>query len=417
MTSCAELADIEWLTGTEAGAILSELAESTAPLHTTAARLRTLFSPAKTHLLLEQVELRRRATAKFAHPERMFFTRLGLEQSTDEWVAAYKAARFTPQRTGSFPTPTAPPKIADLCCGVGGDLMAFANHHTAIGIDRDPIAAHLAAINANAKVLLADVTEFDLDAFDAWHIDPDRRPSGHRTTSLEWCEPNLATIESLLTRLPTAALKLAPAAKLPAHLAERCELEWISRDRECKQLVAWHGRLAHTPGQHRATILSFTQQESNLDACGLASEITFGSSSRTITGSPNHPVTIASAPNRYIFDTDPAVTAAHLNGTLAAEHNLSALGAGATYLTGPSAIADAALACFEVQDVLPLRTADLARHLRAKSIGQLEIKKRGVEIDPEKLRRDLKLRGTNAATLLITKIATRPTAILAKRTT
>ena len=45
----------------------------------------------------------------------------------------------------------------------------------------------------------------------------------------------------------------------------------------------------------------------------------------------------------------------------------------------------------------------------------LEIKKRGVDIDPEKLRRDLKLRGDNAATLLITRIAGRATAILAMR--
>ena len=66
--------------------------------------------------------------------------------------------------------------------------------------------------------------------------------------------------------------------------------------------------------------------------------------------------------------------------------------------------------------MLPLRNSQTCRAICANArIGQLEIKKRGVDIDPEKLRRELKLRGDNAATLLITRVAGRPTAILAQR--
>ena len=146
---------------------------------------------------------------------------------------------------------------------------------------------------------------------------------------------------------------------------------------------------------------------SSPSACGLAP--------RTIIGPPHTPIPFAVQPNRYIFDIDPAVSAARLTGTLAAEHKLAALSPGPTYLTGPQPIDDAALACFEIDDILPLRVRSLADHLRARNIGQLEIKKRGVEIDPEKLRRDLKLRGTNAATLLITNLTQKPAAILAHR--
>ena len=91
------------------------------------------------------------------------------------------------------------------------------------------------------------------------------------------------------------------------------------------------------------------------------------------------------------------------------------LAAGPTYLTGPTAIGDAVLACFEVDEILTLEIRKLAQHLRTLGVGQLEIKKRGIDVDPEKLRRDLKLRGSNAATLLITQIAGKPTAILAHR--
>jgi hypothetical protein len=399
MPFCSELADFEWLTGSAARALLDELAADAAALHTSVARLRGTLSPSQTHLLLQHVELRRRATAKFTHAARMFFTRTGLEQATDEWVARYKASRFTGRS-----------RVADLCCGIGGDLLALADIGSAIGGDLDPISAHFAALNTGAVVRTIDVADFDFDGIDAWHIDPDRRPGGHRTTSLEWCQPDGLTIGRLLARSPNAAVKLAPATKVPAEWAERCELEWISRDRECRQLVAWHGRLAQSPGQRRATVLSSATCQSALSSWPKG-----GLAPRTLVGQPNHPSIIVPQPDRYVFDVDPAVVAARLTGALAAEHHLNALGAGPTYLTGPRPIADDALGCFEVDDVRPLRVRSLAQHLRARNIGQLEIKKRGVDIEPEKLRRDLKLHGPNAATLLVAKIAGRPAAILAKR--
>jgi hypothetical protein len=118
---------------------------------------------------------------------------------------------------------------------------------------------------------------------------------------------------------------------------------------------------------------------------------------------------------RYIFDVDPAVLAAHLKGVLAGEHALSALADGPTYFTGPHPIADPALTCFEVDDVLPFEPRKLTRYLAERAIGQLEIKKRGVEVEPEKLRRELKLRGDNAATLLVTRIGRRSMAVVAHR--
>jgi hypothetical protein len=55
--------------------------------------------------------------------------------------------------------------------------------------------------------------------------------------------------------------------------------------------------------------------------------------------------------------------------------------------------------------------------LAERAIGRLEIKKRSVDIDPEKLRRELKLRGDNAATLLVTRTGESLVAILAQRST
>ncbi len=59
----------------------------------------------------------------------------------------------------------------------------------------------------------------------------------------------------------------------------------------------------------------------------------------------------------------------------------------------------------------------LKRELAARKIGSLEIKKRGLDVDPAQLRTRLSLRGTAAATLILTRVAGKRTAILAERET
>jgi hypothetical protein len=397
VSDCIELADYQWLVGSEAAVVLTELAACTEPLLTVASRLRRQFSVVRAHLLLEQADLRRRAAAKFTHADSMFFTSLGLEQATDEWIARYKATRFA----GRGP-------IADLCCGIGGDLLGLAEQASTVGVDRDPIATCFASANAqatlaptaaaNVSLAIGEADTFAIAHFAAWHLDPDRRPQGNRTTSLEWSCPDQTTVDRFIAEVPHAAIKLAPAAEVPADWADRCELEWISRDRECRQLVAWHGDLAHSPGIRRATILGND-----------------GTLRRTVAGLPNIGVPIAERLGRFIYEPDSAVLAAHLTGVLATEHRLERVSAGIAYLTGDTVADDPALSCFEVDDVLPFEIRRLVAHLRERAIGTLEIKKRGVEVDPSQLRRQFKLQGDHSATLIITPHNGKQIAILAHR--
>jgi SAM-dependent methyltransferase len=397
MADCAELAEYEWLVGSEAAEILSELAiRREAPL-VAATRLRRGLSASRVHLVLEQAELRKRASAKFAYADRMYFTPKGLEQATDQWIAGYKARRFAGRG-----------RITDLCCGIGGDLLALAEQEATVGVDRDPIMACFAAANVRAVLSAAvaarlavestDVGQFAISDCAAWHIDPDRRPKGNRTSSLEWSSPKLEVSERLLAAVPDAAIKLAPAAEVPALWADGCELEWISRNRECRQLVAWHGALAQSPGHRRATML-----DTDGVLCG------------SIVGRPNVCVPIAERINGYLFEPDPAVLAAHLTGELATRYELARVSAGIAYLTGDRAIVDPMLSCFAVTDVLSLDVRQLAAFLHDRGVGRLEIKKRGVDIEPDKLRGQLKLRGDRSATLILTPHGGQHVAILGRR--
>jgi len=394
MTNPAELADYEWLTGEEAADELLDLAGRDEPLHVATARLRKRLSAARAHLLIEQVELRRRGRAKFEQVDSMFFTRLGLEQATDQWVAGYKARRFAALGSDD--------PIADLCSGIGGDLLALAETASAVGVDRDPILGHLALANVashdnRAAVEVADVDEFDASRFAAWHLDPDRRPQGSRTTAVEWSSPGIETIERLLTQSPYAAIKLAPAADVPLSWTGRCELEWISRDRECRQLVAWHGALAAKPGKRTATALSKD-----------------GRTARSFTGEPNCEIPFADL-DLYLFEPDSALMASGLSGALAQDYGLAAISPGIAYLTGPHSVDSPLLNSFVVEEVLPLDVRKVGEALCERRIGRLEIKKRGVDHDPQLVRKQLRLEGENEATLVLTKLHGKHAAILAHR--
>ncbi len=354
----------------------------------------------------------------------MFFTRVGLEQATDCFVAAYKAARF----------PAGEP-IADLCCGIGGDLLALARRGPATGLDRNPIAALLAETNLqrstdfspllppkvqpHARVRCMDMSAFPLREMSAWHLDPDRRPEGRRTTRIEFHEPGPEIMERLLEACGNAVIKLAPAAEVPAAWAQAAELEWIGRGRQCRQLVAWFGHLAEHSGRRRATIVSpMRELESTPGLETPKAESPFDPQSvqvRTLVGSASDPMPIAPHLGSYVFEPDPAVLAAGLAGTLAAECGLAAAAPGIAYLVGERPLDDPALACFQVIESMPFDLKRLRQWLGRRGIGRLEIKKRGVTEEPEQIRRRLHLRGDGAAVLLVAPLSKGVTAILARR--
>ena len=125
-------------------------------------RLRKSFPGTSVAEAIELASARARADAKFADPSAMMLDRAGLEQATSETVAEWKAARF-----GDSP-------VLDLCCGIGGDAMALARRGPCTVVDRDPIRAWMAGLNAGAVVRTeaVEVTEIDHALV---HLDPARR--------------------------------------------------------------------------------------------------------------------------------------------------------------------------------------------------------------------------------------------------
>ena len=196
---------------------------------------------------LSQHELRRRAKAKFTRAERMYFTRAGLEQATAEVIARHRATRFT----GAS-------RMADLCCGIGGDLIAMADQREVVAVDRDLLHLRMATLNADAyevadmiTAIEADVREVDLSWVDAVFVDPARRAQGHRMRAGD-SEPALSWSTGLVARVSAVGIKAAPGI---AHhdVPAGWEVEFIADRRELKEAALWSPALA--AGRSRATIL------------------------------------------------------------------------------------------------------------------------------------------------------------------
>lgn len=389
--STAELEDTRWLVSDAAQAYLDRAGNAGQDLVPLAQSLRRELSAVRTHLVLEQIELRTRARAKFHRADEMFFTRRALEQATSEAIADYKAARFPKNQPA-----------ADVCCGIGGDFLSLARRGPATGVELDPVTSLLAAANSAvcgasaATVITGDACDARVADFAAWHIDPDRRAAGDRVSQVESYQPSLDTLDRLLAENPNAAVKLAPAAVAPQSWSAEAELQWIGHDRECKQQLAWFGSLARHAGQHVATVI---------DAAGRAS---------SVVGCPKR-VDVADKIGRFVFEPHAAVLAADLVGELSQKHELAAVAMSVAYLTADGLVEEPTVAAFEVREVLPLDMKRLKALLRQRRIGQLEVKKRGVPHDPADVRSRLKVPGDHRATLLLYGSPDGAKAILADR--
>jgi SAM-dependent methyltransferase len=347
-------------------------------------RLREHADADRVAAALGQVELRAHGAAKLGDDAaRMYFTRDGLEQATRAPVANHRAARVA----------VAGPSVVDLTCGIGGDLVAFARAGlTTAGIDLDPLRvemarANLAALGLGGAVEVADATTLDVAPFGTAYADPARRSARGRSFHVDDWTPPWTFVESLLTG--RACVKVAPG--LPHSLVpDGAEAEWVSDQGEVKEAVLWSPRLATVA--RRATVIG---------RGGLA----------TLTEEDDPGADVGPVAG-FLYEPDGAVIRAGLVTAVAAGVQGHLLDRKIAYVTGDAAYRSPFARTYRVVEELPYREKALRAALRERNIGALTIKKRGVEVAPEELRRRLGLTGDVAATLVLTRVADEGTALL-----
>ncbi|ARQ69010.1 THUMP-like domain-containing protein [Streptomyces marincola] len=354
-----------------------------------ATRLRRDHPPALVAAAIGQARLRERAAAKFGpDAARMFFTADGVEQATRAPVAAWRAGRFAARGVR---------RVADLCCGIGGDALALAAAGLEVlAVDRSPLACAVAEANAAAlgladriTVRCAAVEETDVAGCDGAFVDPARRRTGGgRVFDPEAYAPPLSWAVGLASRVPHAALKVAPGVPHEA-VPGGAEAEWVSHRGEVKEAVLWFG--ADPAAPRRATLLP-------------------GGHSMTGTARPAQ----AGAPGRYLYEPDGAVIRAGLVADVAERVAGRLLDPRIAYVTADALRPTPFATAYEIADVMPFNLKRLRAYLREREVGKLTVKKRGFAVTPEELRTRLKPRGPAAATVFLTRVADAPTALIGR---
>ena len=353
-------------------------------------RLRKSISPTRAAIVIEQVLLRQRAKVKFERAGELFFTRKSLEQATSGRIARHKASRFAHL-----------PSVADICCGIGGDLIALAEREMSdsaisetVGIDMDELTALFASKNIDvlglehAAVKQATFEDVSLERFDGIHIDPDRRVK-NRTVRGDFFQPSLSEIRQRVGLEQSLAIKVAPATPPHRSTPDDAETQWIGDNRECKEQVIWSGLVTENPGCRTATYVNSQHEAFHFTA--TAKEL---ARSR-----PNPPEKLGAA----VYEPHPTVLAAGLVSPLARRLGLRPVDAQVDYLTGEAAERCKLIRKFRIDVELKLNLKLLSKELRQRKIGQIVVKKRGVDQAIFDNIQALKIAGENKATIIATR--------------
>ncbi|MFJ4044485.1 SAM-dependent methyltransferase [Microbacterium sp. NPDC089987] len=391
-----EMSELTALLTREGLALLDQVGavESAADVARAVSRLRVAgHSPDLVSAVVGQARLRVKARAKFGEfGDRMLFTRAGLEQATRLNVATMHAVRL--RRAGIT-------RVSDLGCGIGGDSLAFAGAGLSVeAVDADEVTSAIAAYNLAPfpdATVRQGVAEDSLPPEGAVWLDPARRTAGHsettRTSAADW-SPSLDWCVEVARRHPTG-IKLGPGLDRDL-IPNDVEAQWVSADGSVVELVLWSGELAR-PGIRRAALVLQAGETHEITAAADADD---------------EPVRELGT---YLHEPDGAVIRARLIGEVARMLDAGMVDEQIAYLTGDAALTSPFVQSFRVRETMPAHVKTISQALRAHDIGRLEIKKRGMDIDPAVFRKKLSLKGSKAATLILTRTASGRVAILADR--
>lgn len=387
-----DLDDIAFLRssrGADALAQLDGLELTAATRLADVARARAVAGERFAAAALETAVLRRRARTKLVDADVWLLTDPALQQATATRVAQHRAGRLANR------------DVHDVTCSIGADTAELsAVARTCLASDLDPVrlamAEHnLAVRGKQVRLLRADALR-PVTRSTAVVADPARRDdAGRRRWNPADLEPPL---DELLTTYAGRDLvvKAAPGLDFQA-VPEGAEIEIVSMSGQVREASLWFGGLASAGVRRRATVLP-------ADGASTGGEW-------TITDREPDDCPVIEA-GEWIVDPDGAVVRSGLVRQYAVRAGLGQLDPHIAYLTGPRP--PAGVRAFRVRDRVRFGEKALRSLLRSYDVGSVEILVRGVDVDPDALRKRLKLKGSTAAAVVLTRIGETATAFLCR---
>ncbi|WP_410674632.1 THUMP-like domain-containing protein [Amycolatopsis sp. cmx-4-68] len=377
------LGDVAFLRSGAGTAALAEV--SSLPLTdriASVAQVRRVVGEEHAAAVLETVLLRRKAGSK-VDSDGWLFTSDALQQASASPVARHRASRL------------AGLDVHDVTCSVGADLVEIARvARRALGSDLDPVRLEMARHNGTTAGI-----SFGLARADALHpvsrsgvvvADPARRDSAGRRA---WKPADFAPpLGGLVEAYPGRPLAVKCAPGLDFALTPWAdEVELVSLDGQVRESCLWRG-LGESVTRRATVLRSDGTQWTVTDA------------------EPDE--LPAREPGEWIVDPDGAVVRAGLVRHYAARHGLWQLDERIAYLTGDTP--PPGVRAFRVLEHGPYTEKALKAVLKRHDVGRLEILVRGLDVDPDALRRRLKPRGGAEASVVLTRIGRSPVAFLCR---
>jgi hypothetical protein len=344
---------------------------------------------------LTQSRLRAAAQAKFGpFAMSMLFTPTGLEQATRLPVAARHAQRFASAGIT---------RVADLGCGIGADSMALAGlDREVLAVERDETTAAIATVNLRhwpeSMVRHEDAMSTNLSGIQGAFLDPARRATaGKRLLDPRAGSPPLSFVTELVGRLPAVGMKTAPG--IPHHLVPTgAEAQWVSVDGDVVEAGLWFGALAREGVRRSALVLDGSGGGTEVSDAGMVDAV----------AAPVGPV------GSFLYEPDGAVIRAGLVGAVAAMVEGRLIDRSIAYITADRLTHTPLARAYAVDDVFGFQLKTLRTWLRDRGVGKLTIKKRGTAVEPEVLRKQLRLTGDNTATIVLTRVSNRQSVLVVR---
>jgi hypothetical protein len=202
--------------------------------------------------------------------------------------------------------------------------------------------------------------------------------------------PPLDVVLSWRDRVRSLVVKVAPGVDHDA-LPDDLEVEVVSLRGEVKEAVLVAGA-ARTGARRTATLLP---------------------GPHVLTDEPVA-APLVRPPGRWLLEPDGAVVRAHLVAQLAAQVDGWLVDGTIAYVSADARTPTAYGKWFEVLEVLPFGLKPLRERLRAHDAGPLVVKKRGTAVEPDVLRKQLKLTGSREVTVVLTRAAGRQIAMVVR---
>lgn len=337
--------------------------------------------------LLLQIDLRRKADKKFLKSSKMLFTQKGFEQASSEKLADFHAQKTAPATT-----------IADLCCGIGADLMKTAVGKKKIfAFDIDEETLNCAKYNCRNldNIIFSNSSALNFNKqVDLIFADPDRRPSSKRTIDPEEMSPPFSKLLSFLYEkklCKTLMLKLAPALDF-----ETLEREVLNRLADKGYYYCWD--FVSESGVLKEILLTVSK-----DIPAYKREATILPDGYSLKGTGKEIIAVGGW-QRFLFEPDNAVIRGGLVNKLGIITGFKLLDKHIPLLSGNEIVMQKYGSLFEVVKLLPWRKKIIQRYIRDNMIGELIIKTRGLNKTSEDLLKEFKLKGHKKLILLVVRI-------------